>query len=358
MTRVTALRVHRRAVPLLRPFITAVRRADALDIVLVEAVDSEHRSGWGEAAVSWRVTGESPESVAAAVAAPLSDAVVGRDPSDPELPALIARAVWGNTAARSAVEVALADLAAAAAGVSLPRLLGAPAASVRTDMTLSAAGPSELAERAQAHVAEGFDVLKIKADAAHDALAGVKAVRAAVGAGVGLRVDANQAWSPDAAIRFITACEDAGLDLEFVEQPVAAHDLDGLARVTAASSTAVVADEAVRTAHDVAVIAARGAADQVNVKLAKAGGLAEARRAAEVAAAAGLGVIIGCMAEGPVGVAAAASLAAAVAPGRVHDLDAALWLSRSPVHGGARFAAAMIELSDGPGLGVRGLAGV
>ncbi len=79
------LRVLRVPSPLVRPFITAVRRTDRLDVVLVEATDADGRRGYGEAATSWRVTGESPQSVAAAVAGPLAEAVRGRDAGDPGL---------------------------------------------------------------------------------------------------------------------------------------------------------------------------------------------------------------------------------------------------------------------------------
>lgn len=344
--------------PLVRPFVTAVRRTEQIDVVLVEATDSDGRTGWGEAATSWRVTGESAQSVAAVVAAPLADVVIGRDAGDSALASDIARAVWGNAAARSALECALADLDAQSRAVPVAQALAAGAAptSIRTDMTLSAAAPSELAARAAEHVAAGFRCLKIKASAEHDTVAGLRAVRAAIGSEVSLRIDANQAWDAETAIRIIRAAEDRGFDVELVEQPVAAHDLDALARVTAAVDTAIMADEAVRTARDVRVIAERGAADLVNIKLAKTGGLSEAVAAARVAREAGLGVVFGCMMEAHVGVTAAAHLAAAFAPDVVHDLDAALWLRRSPVVGGIRSTGDTLELASRPGFGIDGLA--
>lgn len=360
MSVVERMRVLRVSSPLVRPFVTAVRRTDRLDVVLVEATDADGRVGWGEAAVSWRVTGESPQSVAAAVAGPLGDIVGGRGAGDPALADDLARAIWGNAAARSAVACAVADLAARQRGLSVAEALlgnGATAPSrLRTDMTLSTAAPAELAEQAIAHVAAGFGCLKIKASAAHDTVAGVRAVRAAIGPAITLRIDANQAWDVATAIRVIRACEDEGLDIELVEQPVAAHDLDALATVTAAVGTPIMADEAVRTERDVRTIAERGAADLVNIKLAKTGGPAEAVAAARAAREHGLGVVFGCMMESPVGVTATAHLAAALAPEVVHDLDAALWLQRSPVTGGIRSEADVLMLGDGRGLGIDALA--
>lgn len=359
MTVVERMRVLPVPSPLVRPFVTAVRRTDHLDVVLVEVTDADGRRGYGEAATSWRVTGESPESVTAAVAGPFADAVLGRSVDDPGLPDALAAAAWGNAAARSAVACAVADLAARHRDEPLAQTL-APHADVptriRTDMTLSVAEPTALAVTAAEYAAAGFRCLKIKASREHDAVAGLLAVRAAVGADITLRVDANQAWDAETAIRVIRAAEDAGLGLELVEQPVAARDLDALAAVTAAVDTPIMADESVRTAQDVRDIAVRGAAGLVNVKLAKTGGLHEALACVQAARSAGLGVIVGCMMESHVGVAAAAHLAAAVVPDVVHDLDAASWLRRSPVTGGLTADAEWLTLAPAAGLGITGIA--
>lgn len=360
---VVGVRVLRVSSPLVRPFITAVRRTDHLDVVLVEVTDADGRHGYGEAATSWRVTGESPQSVAAAVAGPLAEVVLARRADDTGIAADIARSVWGNSAARSAVECAVADLAAQQRGVSLIADLSLTPAvhtssrppRIRTDMTLSAGEPSALAALSEEHVTAGFGCLKIKASAAHDTVAGLRAVRAAVGPEITLRVDANQAWDAETAIRIIRAAEDAGLGVELVEQPVTAHDLDALAAVTDAVDTPIMADESVRTARDVRRISDRGAADLVNIKLAKTGGLAEALAAAEAARTAGLGLVIGCMMESHVGVSAAAHLAAAVAPDVVHDLDAAFWLQSSPVTGGVTLTGDALDLGIELGIGITGL---
>ncbi|MBP3976611.1 enolase C-terminal domain-like protein [Microbacterium sp. BLY] len=359
MTVVERMRVLRVPSPLVRPFVTAVRRTDHLDVVLVEVTDADGRRGYGEAATSWRVTGESPESVTAAVAGPLADAVLGRSTDDPGLADALATAVWGNAAARSAVACAVADLAAQDRDVPLAQTLavqGTAPTRIRTDMTLSVATPAALAATAAEYAAAGFRCLKIKASREHDTVAGLRAIRAAVGADITLRVDANQAWDVESAIRIIRAAEDAGLGLELVEQPVAAPDLDALAAVTAAVDTPIMADESVRTARDVQDVAARGAAGLVNIKLAKTGGLTEALAAVHAARSAGLGVVLGCMMESHVGVAAAAHLAAAIAPDVVHDLDAASWLRRSPVTGGLTADGEWLTLAPAAGLGITGIA--
>lgn len=380
---VVGLAVHEVHVPLNRPFVTAVRRAEAVDVVLVEAVDADGRHGWGEAATSWRVTGESPASVRAAVQGPLAEAVLGADACDvPRWSTALHAAVHGNSAARAAVECALLDLAAQSAGVGFAALLAELAGSatgtgtgtgsapgigagadlpgaVRTDMTLSApqdpAQTQALLQRAVELRDTGFGTLKVKVSARTDTLGVLTALRDAVGPGTCLRIDANQAWTPAVAIRTLLACEDAGVGLELVEQPVAARDLRGLAAVTAAVGTPVLADESVWTVEDVALVVERHAADLVNLKLAKSAGPLGALAAAAAARAAGLDVLIGCMLEGTVGVTAATALAAATGQhGRTHDLDAGLWLTAPSAHGGARYDADLVRLPDGPGLGVLG----
>ena len=358
---VRELRVHDGVVALVRPFVTAVRRADSIRVVLVEAVDDAGNSGWGEAAVSWRVTGESPESVRAAVQGPLGEVAIGRSlRTTSAVGSDLARATFQNAAARSAVECAIHDLAAARNGMTLAAALGAGRTSVLTDVTVSAASTRTLIEIARQHVDDGFGMIKVKVGAGGDDREAMIALREAVGPNIGLRVDANQAWDVDEAVGIIRYWEAAGVDLDLIEQPVLARDLDGMATVSASVATPVLADESVHTIDDVREIVRRRAAGLVNIKLAKTGGLAEARRMAELAAEHGIGVVIGCMMESSVGVAAAAALAASLGgqdATRIHDLDAGLWQSTSPVRGGIRYEGASVLISSRPGLGIDGLAG-
>jgi L-Ala-D/L-Glu epimerase len=355
---ITEVRCHRLTAPLHTPFVTALRRTDDLETTVVEVVDDEGRRGYGEAPQVWRITGESLAGADACLSGPLADVVRGRSLDDLEvLVDELAEAVVGNTGAKAAMEVALHDLAAHRAGVSLVAFLGGPAGEQRvpTDVTLSAGEPDELGAAAVARTGDGFGVLKLKigTDAATD-VARVRAVRVAAPQ-ARIRVDANQGWTPDEAIAVIRALEDAGLDIEFVEQPVHRDDLAGLARVTEAVATPVMADESVFGLPQLRAVIEHRAADLVNVKLTKCGGLRVGRTLLELARDAGMGTIVGSMMEGPIGVGAAASLVAAVGTSHVSDLDAAWWTASSPVVGGATYDAGVIVLSAGPGLGIEGL---
>lgn len=154
----------------------------------------------------------------------------------------------------------------------------------------------------------------------------------------------------------IRGIEDAGLDVELVEQPVPRWDLDGLAWVSDRVDVPILADEAVFGVRDLVEVIRRRAADLVNVKLAKCGGLHPARTLLDLATAHGLGTVVGSMMESGIGIGAAASLVAAYGTSAVSDLDAAWWLADSPVRGGIRYDGATVVLPDAPGLGVTSVA--
>ncbi|MEU6429325.1 dipeptide epimerase [Microbispora sp. NPDC046973] len=354
---IAAVHVHRLVAPLHTPFVTALAHLTHVSTVVVEIVDRDGRSGFGEAPEVWTVTGSSLASSEACVTEAFAPLLIGRGADDlVENCRRVSRAVVGNEPAKAAVDVALHDLAAVRLGVPLVRLLGGSRLVVPTDVSLAAGTADSLALAAKSRAAEGFDVLKVKVgtDAATD-VDRVTAVRQAVGPEVRIRLDANQGWTPREAVRVIRALEDAGMGVEFVEQPVAYRDVEGLAWVSDRVETPIMADESVFDVRDLVEVIRRRAADLINVKLAKSGGLSAARTLLELARAQGMGTIVGCMLETEIGTGAAASLVAAYGTTMVSDLDAVWWLRRPAVVGGMRYQGAAIALSDAPGLGISGL---
>ncbi|MGH8881684.1 MAG: mandelate racemase/muconate lactonizing enzyme family protein, partial [Stackebrandtia sp.] len=295
------------------PFVTALRSTSTVDTVVVTVTDANGLTGRGEGPQTWRITGESLAGVTACIEGPLRQVVLGRDPDDLNvLLDAVEDAVVGNNVAKAALDVALHDLVAQRMGVPLVRLLGGTSTRVPTDVTLAAGDTAELAAAANKRVAEGFDCLKVKVGADPEGdLTRLAAIREAVGPDVTIRVDANQGWSPKQAVRIITGMEKRDLGIELVEQPTPARDLPGLAFVTARVDTTILADEAVSTVTDLYRLIDLRAADAVNVKLTKCGGLRAGRTMLDIARHHGIGTTVGTMMEGPIGVAAAASLAAA-----------------------------------------------
>lgn len=357
MTRIVAVRTDRLSAPLHTPFVTALRRTSTTETVVVRVSDADGVTGWGEAPQVWRVTGESLAGAEACVRGPLATVTVGRDTDDlADTARAVQAAVVGNAGAKAAVDVALHDLAARRAGLSLPRFLGSGRHRLDTDVTLAAGDAEALGRAAAARHGEGFRVLKVKVgtDAPTD-VARVAAVRAAVGPDVAIRLDANQGWTAREAVGIISELEDRGLGIETVEQPVPAPDLDGLAWVSDRVATPVMADEAVYGVRDLVEVIRRRAADVVNVKLAKCGGLSVGRTLLDLARAHEMGTVVGSMMESHLGVGAAASLAAACGTTLVPDLDAAWWVAQSPFEGGLRYDGAGVVLPESPGLGIEGL---
>lgn len=359
MSHVVGLRTLHVRVPLHTPFTTALRTTSTAESLVVELVDSDGARGYGEAPQTWRVTGDSLAGARACLEGPLRDVLVGA-PLDPwAIAPRISAAVVGNTSAKAAADVALHDLAARRAGRPLADHLAGQAEGratprrLPTDVTVAAGEVDALVDTALARVAEGFGVLKLKVGTG--GLADVErvcAVRQAVGPDVVLRLDANQGWDARTAVEVVRALEDAGTAVELVEQPTPADDLEALAYVTRHVETPVMADESVFGLRQLVEVIRADAADMVNVKLAKAGGLTPALELLDVAARHGLGTMVGSMMETHVGVGAVAALAAARGTSVVSDLDAAWWLAGSACAGGVAYDAGDVVQPDRPGLGI------
>nr|WP_255523861.1 enolase C-terminal domain-like protein [Terrabacter sp. MAHUQ-38] len=224
-----------------------------------------------------------------------------------------------------------------------------------TDVTLSAGAADALADTARERVSAGFRTLKMKVgtDASTD-VQRVASVRDAVGPDVAIRLDANQGWTREEAVQVIRALEVADLGVEFVEQPVVAEDVEGLAWVRQRVGLPIMADESCYGPYDLERVIRLGAADLVNVKLAKCGSLTVGRDMLRRAHDAGLGTIVGSMMESHVGVGAAAALVAAEPTTEVSDLDAAWWSHRSPVVGGIDYRGDEIRVPSIGGFGISG----
>jgi L-alanine-DL-glutamate epimerase-like enolase superfamily enzyme len=248
----------------------------------------------------------------------------------------------GEDAARAALDHALHDLQGKLTGLPVYRLLGLRRAGPPTSWTIWLGDPDDMARRTQKIAGRGFKRLKLKLGG-RDGLdvERVRSVRSV--ASVPLQVDVNEYWTLEEALDSIPRLAELGV--EYVEQPLPAGDGGGV-RLKQESPLPVYLDEDCKTLGDVAACAARG--HGVNIKLAKSGGIREAVRMAHAARALGLGVMLGCMVESGLGIAAAAQVASLCD----HvDLDGNLLLAHDPWPG--------VELRDGvqlpsekPGLGV------
>jgi L-alanine-DL-glutamate epimerase-like enolase superfamily enzyme len=304
---------------------------DEADVVQVE-VHHGDVSGFGEAAPIERY-----EESAASATEWLDGVELGDDPF--ALDEIWAGLPPGQQAARSAVDSALHDLQGKLTGLPVHRLLGLRRAGPPTSWTIWLGDPDDMARRTEKIASRGFKRLKLKLGG-RDGLdvERVRAVRSVTG--LPLQCDVNEAWTLDEALETIPQ-----IDVEYCEQPLVAGDPDGPA-LKRRSPVPIYVDEDCHTLADVAASAER--AHGINIKLAKSGGIREAVRMVAAARALGLGVMLGCMIESGLGIAAGVHIASLMD----HvDLDGNLLLADDPAPGVA-FVEGVQLPSQAPGLGV------
>mgnify|MGYP005790212539 FL=1 len=344
-------------IPLATPFKTALRTVSSVEDVVVKITADDGRVGYGEAPPTGVITGDTKGSILSAVNEFIRPALLGMDIA--ELDAVMARldgCILKNTSAKAAVDMALYDLWGKLYGAPLYRLLGGARRELETDITISVNPVEEMVRDSLAAVERGYRILKVKVgkEGLKD-IERIQAIRQAVGPQVAIRVDANQGWTAKQAVRIITAMEDRGLAIDLVEQPVKAHDLEGMRQVTRAVYTPILADESVFSPEDAVTIIQTGAADLLNIKLMKTGGIHNALRICAVAETYGVECMIGCMLESKLAVTAGAHLAAARGVITRADLDGPSLCRTDPFEGGPDFLENRIVMNDAPGLGITGL---
>ncbi len=358
--KITDIRIGEISVPLKTPFKTALRTVNSVEDIIVEIHTDTGHVGYGEAPPTGVITGDTKGAIIGALKEHIIKSIIGMDIENFEdIMLKLDKSVIKNSSAKAAVDIALYDLYGQLYNAPLYKLLGGHRKEIITDITISVNDPEEMARDSIDAINRGFETLKIKVgkDAARD-IERMKAIRKAVGYDVKLRIDANQGWKPKEAVKALRKMEDEGLDIEFVEQPVVAHDIDGMKYVTDNISIPVLADEAVFSPEDALTILQKRAADFVNIKLMKTGGLHNALKICSVAEIYGVECMIGCMLEAKVSVNAAVHLAAAKSIITKIDLDGPVLCSEDPVDGGAVFNEYKITLNDDPGLGIKKINGI
>lgn len=358
--KITDVRIGMISVPLRVPFKTALRSVNSVEDVIVEIITDTGEVGYGEAPPTGAITGDTTGAIIGALRDHIIKTIVGRDIDDFEnLTQAVQKCIVKNTSAKAAVDMALWDLYGQLYKIPVYRMMGGGRSKIITDITISVNSPEEMARDAINAIQRGYDTLKVKVGANPELdVARLMAVRQAVGKDIRIRIDANQAWSPKQAVRLLNQMQEKGLDIEFVEQPVKAHDFEGLKFVTERSYVPVLADESVFSPEDALKIMQMGAADLINIKLMKCGGLTNALKIASAADIYGVECMLGCMLEAKVSVNAAVHLACAKNIITKIDLDGPVLCSEDPVIGGAVFNEKEITVSDEPGLGIKGIEGL
>ena len=355
--KITQIRLGRISVPLRTPFKTALRTVSSVEDVIVEIHTDCGAVGYGEAPPTGVITGDTTGAIIGAIRDHIAGHLIGRNVDEFEtLLQTVQNSIVHNSSAKAAVDMALWDLYGQLYSIPVYKLMGGARKKITTDITISVNDPEMMVQDALRAVARGYDCLKMKVGVNPELdVARLRAVRAAVGKDITIRIDANQAWTPKQAIRILNNMQEQGLEIELVEQPVKACDLEGLKYVTDHSYVPVLADESVFSPADAMTILKMGAADLINIKLMKCGGLYNALKIASAAEIYGVSCTIGCMLEAKISVNAAVHLACAKNIITKVDLDGPVLCSEDPILGGAVFDEKQITVSDAPGLGIAGI---
>lgn len=349
---ISDLKVYAIRIPLIEEFKIALGVSLYYEGVIVEICTDEGFVGYGEGVPSRRITGETTSTILSVIEN-LKNYLLGKDPLEYEyLLSDIERMIIHNTAAKAAIEMAIFDIVSKKYGVPLKDLLGAPrnTNSFETSVTIGIMSKDSAVKKAVSLIERGVNILKIKIGTNPlEDIERLKAIRQAVGDDVRIRIDANQGYSVKQAIRVLRSVEN--LEIEYCEQPVYWKDLSGMRTVRLNTEIPIMADESVHTPDDAINVIKNEAADMINIKIMKTGGIRNSIKIAHICEAAGIPCQIGCMSETRIAISAGVHLAISLNAIKYSDLDGYLFLSND-IATGIEFKNSKNYLSNAPGLGV------
>ncbi|UCE05999.1 MAG: dipeptide epimerase [bacterium] len=333
------------------PYTIAYESYTTATNVFIRIETNQRVVGFGCAAPDEHVSGETPEIIIENIKTSIVHVIKGSDPLRTlMLMERLKSALPSHPCTRAAIDMALYDILGKVSGIPLWKLLGGFRDRIKTSVTIGILPEDETIQRANDFVKQGFKSLKLKGglDVNSDIVRVLK-VREIVGKNIELRFDANQGFTVEQSLHFVEQTRKAKLEL--IEQPTPKGQPDLLGRVTSEASIPIMADESLMTLRDAFRLAKKDLVDMVNVKLMKVGGISEALQINAVACSAGLEVMVGCMDESALAVAAGLHFALARPNVIYADLDGHLDLINDPADGAVTLKNGILFPSDKPGLG-------
>jgi len=350
--KITAIEIYSIHLPLHVPFVVSYHTYNYMPSVIVKIETNEGIIGYGEGVADEHVTGESSESVFQILKHTLAPVLIGQNPLEIEkIHDLMNKAIYSSPTAKAAIDIACFDIMGKKLNQPVYQLIGGryheefPITHV-----LSIAEPEEMAAEAAEILEKGYRSFKMKVgtDVRKD-VKRISAVRAKVGEEIAIRVDVNQGWK-NSATTLVAINQMEDLDLDWLEQPVVADDIDGMVEIKAKSTIPLMIDEGLKDQREMLEIIQKHAAHKVNIKLMKCGGIYPAVKLAHQAELGGLECQIGSMVESSIGSAAGFHVAFSKKVITSVELTGPLKFSKDV--GNLHYDVPFIRLTDKPGLGV------
>jgi L-alanine-DL-glutamate epimerase-like enolase superfamily enzyme len=349
--RITAVEAWPVTMRLAVPYTIAYESIDSAVNIFIRIETNQGIIGYGCAAPDLQVTGETADDVLCAFRDIIQPSLKGSDPH--RVAFLLHRLqlyLKNQPSALAMVDMALHDILGKSANFPVYRLFGGFRIRIKTSITIGILSQEDTISKAKEYVKQGFKSLKIKGGQNVDLeIEKVLKVREAVEKNIELRFDANQGYSVEDTLKFVEKTRPANLEL--IEQPTPRAELDQLGTVTSGVSIPVMADESLMNLRDAFRLARRDLMDMINVKLMKVGGISEALQINAVARSAGLEVMVGCMDEAALAIAAGLHFALARPNVLYADLDGHLDLVDDPSSGAVTIRDGYLYPTDKPGLG-------
>lgn len=350
--KITHTDIYKLSIPLIEPFITSLGRDDSAENVIVRITTDAGITGFGECSPYMPINGESQDTCFI-VGQYLARVLREMDPLKVEDCVLkMDSVIYGNSSIKSAFDMALYDIAAQHAGMPLYAFIGGKNdKTIITDYTVSIGEPGKMAADAVKIKNEGYPAIKVKLgkDGRKD-VERIRAVRAAVGMEIPLRIDANQGWNVEEAISTLKAL--AEFDIQHCEEPIPRWAFMELPRVKKESPIPVMADECCGDDHDAARLIGIKACDYMNIKLGKSGGIFKALKMVKMAEAAKIHLQVGAFMESRLAMTAFAHFSLCSPSIEHFDFDTALMFREDPVTGGITYEKnGVVRITETTGLG-------
>ncbi|MGD8306043.1 MAG: dipeptide epimerase [Ignavibacteria bacterium] len=333
------------------PYTIAYESVDHTSNMFCKILTDQNITGIGVAAPDLEVTGETIDTVGNVCENIIKPFLKGKDPIRiSKILNEIKPELLTHPSALAMLDMALYDILGKRADLPVYKMLGGFRTKILTSITVGILPLDETLDRCKAFVQDGFKVIKIKGglDVNEDIEKIIK-IRETVGKNIALRFDANQGYNVEQSRRFVEETYKAKLEL--IEQPTPREEQESLGKVTESVSIPVMADESLMNLRDAFRLARKELVDTVNIKLMKVGGIYEALHINSVSKAANLEVMIGCMDEAALGIAAGLHFALARPNVEYADLDGHLDLIDDPTSGAVILKNGYLSTTEKPGLG-------